>query len=322
LLAELRADRLLELVDVDGRLHVLVCGSGLVRRYPAGSVEEASRGIDIARFGLSRLAHGRSTLSPADLLAQVEGSGRALERVLLGDAARHLGDGEVVIVPPGRLHAVPWALLPSLRDRSVSVAPSAGTWLRARRAGPPGDGRVVLVRGPGLRSEGAELRDIAPEYPAPVVLGEGTATVAGILDAMDGARLAHVAAHGAFRADSPLFSALRVDDGPLTVYDLERLRRAPRQVVLSSCDSGLTAPTGADELLGLASSLIQLGTTGIVASVVLVNDGAAVPLMVELHRRLARGACLPAALRDARRATAADPVSTATGLSFVALGAC
>ncbi|MFG1947016.1 CHAT domain-containing protein [Nonomuraea sp. NPDC048826] len=322
LLAELGPARLLELVDVDGELHVLVCGSGLVRRYPAGRVRDASRQIDLARFALSRLAHGRSTLSPADLLAQVENGGRALERVLLGDAARHLGDDEVVIVPPGRLHAVPWALLPSLRDRTVSVAPSAGTWLRARRAGTPGDGRVVLVRGPGLRSEGAEIRDIAPQYAAPVVLGEGTATVSRVLDAMDGARLAHVAAHGTFRADSPLFSALRVDDGPLTVYDLERLRRAPRQVVLSSCDSGLTAPTGADELLGLASSLIQLGTTGIVASVVLVNDGAAVPLMVELHRRLAGGACLPAALSQARRATATDPVATATGLSFVALGSC
>ncbi|MFC3541837.1 CHAT domain-containing protein [Nonomuraea ferruginea] len=322
LLAELGGDRLLELVDVDGRLHVLVCGSGTVRRFPAGDTEEAARHIDLARFGLSRLAHGRSTLSPADLLAQVEKSGRALQEALLGDAAHHLGDGEVVIVPPGRLHAVPWALLPALRERTVSVAPSAGTWLRARRAGSPSTGRVVLVRGPGLRSDGAEIRHIAPEYPGRVVLGDGTATVAGILRAMDGARLAHVAAHGTFRADSPLFSALRVDDGPLTVYDLERLRRAPRQVVLSSCDSGLTAPTGADELLGLASSLIQLGTTGIVASVVLVNDNAAVPLMVELHRRLSRGACLPAALCEARRAAATDPVATATGWSFVALGAC
>lgn len=322
LLAELGDDRLLELVDVDGRLHVLVCGSGRVRRYPAGETAQAARHLDIARFGLSRLAHGRSALSPADLLAQAERSGRALEETLLGEAARHLGGGEVVIVPPGRLHAVPWALLPSLRDRAVSVAPSAGTWLRARRAGPPTGGEVVLVRGPGLRSEGAEIRDIIPEYPSPVVLGGGTATVARILRALDGARLAHVAAHGTFRADSPLFSALRVDDGPLTVYDLEQLRRAPRQVVLSSCDSGLTAPTGADELLGLAGSLIQLGTTGIVAGVLLVNDAAAVPLMVELHRRLAKGACLPAALRDARRATATDPVATATGWSFVSLGTC
>lgn len=321
LLDELADDRLLELVDVDGHLHVLVCGSGTVRRHPAGRTEEAARQVDLARFSLSRLAHGRSALSPTELLAQLETIGHTLQRVLLGDAAQHLGDRHVAIVPPGRLHAVPWALLPALRHRPVSVAPSAASWLRARRTGAPAHGRVVLVRGPGLASQGAEVREVTAEYAAPVVLGEGTATVGRVLRAMDGARLAHVAAHGTFRADSPLFSALRVDDGPLTVYDLERLNRAPHQVILSSCDSGLSAAAGADELLGLASSLIQLGTTALVAGVVAVNDLAAVPLMVALHRRLRTGAGLATALRDARLDTAGDPVATATGWSFTCLGA-
>jgi CHAT domain-containing protein len=154
-----------------------------------------------------------------------------------------------------------------------------------------------------------------------VVLGDGTATVARVLNAIDGARLVHIAAHGTFRADSPLFSALRLDDGPLTVYDLERLRRGPRHLVLSSCDSGVAAPVGANEVLGLASSLIPLGTAGIVASVVPVNDIAAVPLMVALHRELRDGASLPEALRDARRACEADdPVAEATGWSFICMG--
>jgi len=154
-----------------------------------------------------------------------------------------------------------------------------------------------------------------------VVLAGGTATNARVLDAIDGARLVHIAAHGTFRADSPLFSSLRLDDGPLTVYDLERLRRAPRQIVLSSCDSGLAAPAGADELVGLASSLIPLGTAGIVATVVPVNDRAVVPLMSALHRHLRRGANLAEALRSARGGCDAEPVAAATAWSFVALGA-
>jgi CHAT domain-containing protein len=154
----------------------------------------------------------------------------------------------------------------------------------------------------------------------PVVLGDGTATVARVMSAIDGARLVHIAAHGTFRADSPLFSALMLDDGPLTVYDLERLRRGPRLLVLSSCDSGVAAPAGADEVLGLASSLIPLGTAGIVASVVPVNDAAVVPLMIELHRRLRGGASLAGALRDARHAAESDLVADATGWSFISLG--
>jgi CHAT domain-containing protein len=220
-------------------------------------------------------------------------------------------------------------LLPSLRDRAVSVAPSARAWLRASQSGPFGDDRTVLVAGPGLGAAGAEVRTLARQYRDATVLGEGTATTARVLAAIDGAGLAHIAAHGRFRADSPMFSSLRLDDGPMTVHDVERLRRAPARLILPSCESGLLAPAGADELLGLASALLPLGTASIVASVAQVNDVAAAPLMLALHRRLQASGQQPgavaAALRDARadarQATADDPVMTAAGWSFIALGA-
>ncbi|HEY1343426.1 MAG TPA: CHAT domain-containing protein [Streptosporangiaceae bacterium] len=329
LLDELSGDRLLELVDIEGELHVLVCGDGRVRRFAAGTSEEAARVVRSARFALSRAALGPSASYPAAARDRLARLGEMLEQVLLGEAGDYLGDGDVIVVPPGRLHAVPWGLMPRLRTRAVSVAPSAASWLRARRAvaGQARDdaaGPVVLVRGPGLASRGAEVPQLAADYAAggagPVVLGDGSATVARVMSAMDGARLVHIAAHGTFRADSPLFSALQLDDGPLTVYDLERLRRGPRLLVLSSCDSAVAAPAGADEVLGLASSLIPLGTAGIVASVVRVNDPAVVPLMIELHRHLRGGASLAGALRDARRASGSDLVPAATGWSFIALG--
>ena len=114
---------------------------------------------------------------------------------------------------------------------------------------------------------------------------------------------------------------MRLDDGPLTVYDFERLQRAPYRLVLSSCDSGLAKPVGADELLGLSSSLIPLGAAGILASVVPVNDPATVPLMTALHDNLRSGQSLAAAFAGARTAAADDPVALAAARSFVALGA-
>ena len=141
-----------------------------------------------------------------------------------------------------------------------------------------------------------------------------------MLGALDGAWLAHIAAHGTFRADNPLFSSIQLDDGPLTVHDFERLGRAPHRMILSSCDSGIAAPVGADELLGLVSSLVPLGAAGIVASVVPVNDPAAVPLMLALHAALRGGATLPEALLAARADAASDPQAAATAHSFLALG--
>ena len=110
-------------------------------------------------------------------------------------------------------------------------------------------------------------------------------------------------------------------DGPLTVYDFEQLHRAPYRLVLSSCDSGVLAPAGADELLGLVSSLLPLGTAGIIAGVVTLNDFAAVPLMVDLHRYLRAGQTLAEAMRNVRCRFRGDPVQYGTALSLTTLGA-
>jgi CHAT domain-containing protein len=211
--------------------------------------------------------------------------------------------------------------MPSFRDRVVSVAPSAVTWVRARRKRHPTQRRVALVVGPGLATMGSEVVQLRNRYPEAVLLGQGSATAERVLTALDGAWLAHIAAHGTFRADNPLFSSLQLDDGPITVHDFERLNRAPHQLVLSSCDSGVAAAVGADELLGLVSSLVPLGAAGIVASVVPVNDLATVPVMLALHDAICAGATLSEALLGARKATGGDPLAKATAHSFIALGA-
>jgi hypothetical protein len=320
LLAGLGTARLVQIVDVDGMLHVLVCAPGRVRHFGAGHSRDAARETGFVRFALRRLAHELGS-GGRDTIAALEATGRNLEEVLLGRAARHLGGGPVVIVPPGRLHAVPWAVLPSLRNRVLSVAPSARAWQRARAIQPPAHRRVVVIRGPGLEAAGAEVPAVAGMFDEATVLEGGNASAAQVLQAIDGAWLAHIAAHGTFRADSPLFSSLRLDDGPLTVYDFERLRRAPYRLVLPSCDSGLLAPAGADELLGLASSLLPLGTAAILASVVPLNDSAAASLMPELHRLLASGGTLSESLPAVRGSAEGDPLLLGTALSLVVLGA-
>ena len=312
---ELGPATLIELVTVDGVLHVVVVADRRVRLHTVGSVPE--REVQLNRFVLRRLAHRRR--QPGDEIGLkyrgASAGGRAARR--RGRRARRQpGRGD----PARPSRAVPWTLMPSLRDRVVTVAPSASAWLRARRMRPPSPRRVALVTGPGLATMGAEV-GCSALYPDATVHRHGSATVERVLAALDGVWLAHVAAHGTFRADNPLFSALRLDDGPLTVHDFERLRRAPYRLVLSCCDSGIGAPTGADELLGLVASLVPLGAAGILAAVGPVNDEAAVPLMLALHDALRRGASLPAALLAARRAAGDDPLAMATAHSFMALGA-
>ncbi|MFF7352130.1 CHAT domain-containing protein [Streptomyces filipinensis] len=317
LLDRLGEAHLAELAVVDGRVHVLLCGQGRVRRFSGGPLAEAVAEAEHVQAGLRRLAHPGAEAR----LPLVEAAGLRLQELLLGGAAAQLGPGPVVIVPPGALHRVPWALLPALRDRVLSVSPSAGSWLRARETEPPPGGRHVLVRGPGLATGGAEVPELAGRYGTATVLEGDAAQVPRVLEHLDGAALAHIAAHGTFRGDSPLFSALRMADGPLIVHDFERLARSPYRIILSSCDTARLASVGADELLGLVTALLPLGTAGVVASSAPVNDAAVVPLMLALHKGLGAGLSLAEALRDARTTLPEDPVHQATGWAFAAFGA-
>jgi len=146
-------------------------------------------------------------------------------------------------------------------------------------------------------------------------------TQTGARGGADGASLGHVAAHGRFRSDNPFFSSLQLADGPLTVYDLEALRRAPARMILSACDSGLSVVRPGDELMGLAAAVFALGTRTLIASVVPISDAATRPLMVGLHAGLRAGLAPTAALAQAQAHAADDDESLAASMSFVCFGA-
>ena len=302
-----------ELLIVDTRLFAVVAVGGRLHKHEVGSVARAQRALGSARFTLHGL--GRGVPLPFGTI------GQQLQTALLGDVVDRLGDGPVVISPSSRLHDTPWGLMPALAGRPVGVTPSAALWVRSRKAREPAAERVVLVAGPRLAGGVHEVAQLRRIYPQAVVLTGSDATVDRTLAEIEGASLVHFASHGTFRSDNPMFSSLSLHDGPLTVHDLGRLRTPPYRMVLPACDSGIGSHTGSDELLGLASALVGLGTAGLASSVSQVNDRATVPLMLEIHSQLSDGHGLPTALACARRSVAdGSDLERATAASFVAFG--
>jgi hypothetical protein len=308
-----------EIVRLDDTLHVLVASSAGVQHHGAGSWSATERKAEFARSALRRLAQGAA--GRQERIAAATSIGAALERDVLGSAAEELGDGPVVLSPPASLHHVPWGLLPSLDRRAFSVSPSGTMWRRSRQLPPPGSRTVTLIAGPELKGCGSEVAALAAYYGDVELLLNGTATVANALSALDGRWLVHVAAHGEFRADNPLFSSLAMDDGPLTLLDLQRLTRAPYRLVVSSCNSGAGAVAGSDELLGLFSALAPLGTGGMLAAVIPISDAASPAFAMRIHDRLRAGWTTAEALLHARGAATDHPADFATARSFLALGA-
>lgn len=301
-----------------GRFHVVVARERRLKHVVAGDSGAALDEVEYAKFALRGAAVAAEVVAGILLKAAEPGLER-LQETMLGPAVRELGDGPVVLVPPSTMQSVPWGALPALRERDVTVAPSAAAWLRARTSPPPAEHRVTLIAGADLASSGAEVGVLAGVYPDATVLTGGDATADAALAALDGSWLAHVGAHGRYRGDNPMFSSLELADGPLTVFDIERLQSPPYRLLLTACESGVGSPTGADELLGLTTSLSALGTAGLLATVVPVSDAASVDLSLTVHERLRTGDDLGTALLAARRA-ATGARDRATAWSFLALG--
>lgn len=225
----------------------------------------------------------------------------------------------LVVVPTGALQSLPWAILPSCAGRPVTVTPSAALWLGERRdAGPVRS--VVVAAGPGLPGAEREAAAVAALQGVTPLLGPAAA-VDSVAAGLDGASVAHLAAHGRMHPHNPLFTSLTFADGPLTVYDVERLRRPPRVVVLAAYDVGRSAVRAGDELMGLSATFLALGTSQVVASVVPVPDAETVPLMVAFHRRLAAGTPAVPALAAAQAEVGyREPEAVAAAAGFVSIG--
>ncbi len=309
---------LVEYIARNGALCALTLAHGRLLLHDLGELPGLTVELEWMRFALNRLA--RRDTSPAQRAAAVETVRAAiatLDEALVAPLAAVIDDASLVIVPTGALHVMPWGALPSLRGRPLVVAPSLSTWLSLAGRRPVERKKRALVAGPRLRHAAAEVRALAALLPDATALRGKEATTAAALRALDGSALAHVACHGRFRADNPLFSALELADGPLTALDLQTLRRPPDVLVLSSCDLALSSRHPGDELVGLAAALLAMGTRTIVASVVAVPDARARRLMLAFHSELAGGATPAVALARAQGALG-DAAAALAG--FVCLG--
>ena len=245
---------------------------------------------------------------------------KRLDHLLFGPL-RLGGTTPLLIVPTPDLHALPWFALPTCRDRSVVISPSGELWHRASRHDSP-DGDTLLAAGPDLTLADAEVSDLAALYPGATILSSADSEVGSVQSHIDGAGIAHIASHAFFQYENPMFSSLRLADGDLYVYDIERLHTAPGLVVLSACDSGFTDAHAGEELMGLSSALLSMGTHSIIASVGLVPDSTATKdLMVALHRGLVSGLSSSQALHQAQTGAAETTDGYVAAGSFICIGA-
>jgi CHAT domain-containing protein len=231
---------------------------------------------------------------------------KELHDELIAPVADRLDAKHLVFVPHGILHYVPLhALFDGSRhliDRyTVSYSPSASIY--------------ALCQGRTANSSGNSLLFGIPDAQAPAILDEVQA-LTGILDQAElfvgrnatedllrskgpTSRMIHIATHGRFRQDNPMFSAIRMGDSFLSLFDLYQLRLPVELITLSGCSTGLNVVAAGDELIGLARGLLHAGAQSLILSLWDVHDKSTAQFMLAFYGRVGRGETKAAALQGA-----------------------
>lgn len=278
-----------------GFVHVVLVREDVTVRTLAAAtdVEAVLRRVDADLLALA------GPVLPAPLRDVVGGSlARGLRRLdeLLVLPLGH--DGPLHVVAGSGLVTLPWAMVPSRAGRATSVATRLALDGSAVRR--PG---AVAVAGPDLEHAPAEAVAVADAWAGAVLAGPA-ATAGAAADALRTAGVVHLAAHGRHEPENPLFSWVRLADGPLFAHELEGADLSGSLVVLSSCEVGRATVRPGGEVLGMASVLLRLGADTVIAALAPIRDDVAASVMPALHRRIAAGEPAPTAL--ARTAAVAD----------------
>jgi CHAT domain-containing protein len=211
-------------------------------------------------------------------------------------------------VPHGPLHYLPFHALHDgqryvLEEVEISYLPGASFLRYCQEAESESEGLLAIGHSYSGRLPHAvyEAQSVAALLGGRVLL-EDQAAVGELARLMPQYRAVHLAAHGDFRPDNPLFSGLSLSGGWLTTLDIFGLRLDASLVTLSACQTGRNVVGGGDELLGLMRAFLCAGAASLVLSLWAVEDQSTAQLMVAFYRRLAEGWNKEAALRAAQLA--------------------
>lgn len=234
---------------------------------------------------------------------------RELYRLLIAPVEDRLQEFEHLIVAPNReLHSLPFAALtnesgPLIGRFTLSLSPSASVFARTR--GLPRrsvSGSVVMAipdrHTPRMEEEARLVAQSLGD--ARLILGE-EASLESFWKHAPAARIVHLAAHGIFRRDNPMFSALQLAGSRLSLHDLNPGALNVDLLTLSACNTGSAVVVGGDELLGLMRGFLLAGARSLLVSLWEIDDSSTNEFMRRFYQEIIQGQPLARALQQATK---------------------
>jgi CHAT domain-containing protein len=274
--------------------------------------------LDTLRFQIEKFNYGTGYIEAffGQLRHAANKTLGKLYKLIFAPLEALVSGNRLILIPHGALHYVPFHALHDgdgyLIDRfEVSYAPSAAV-LKLCRAKHATRGSVNFsdddflvalgVPETGTPNIEQEIDALAALFPNSVTLTGTQATRENLLEFGPRARFLHLASHGYFRRDNPMFSFLKLAGTNLHFYSLLDLKLSAEMVTLSGCHTGVNRVFPGDELHGLVRGFLYAGAPSVIASLWAVGDQSTAEFMQEMYLHIRSGASKRAALRRAQLA--------------------
>jgi CHAT domain-containing protein len=307
----LRADvTILEYFQAQGQIIVILLSRSQLQVIPLGELSQISALLELLQLQLSkpRLDLEYVRCFAGGMLNATQAHLQELYKLLIGPIRGALGGSHLVIAPHGILHSLPFhALFDGIRylidEFTVSYAPSASVYAlcQARSTCARAGSLVFGVPDPTVPFVKAEVEAVAACLPNPEVFLADSATADCLRQKGPHSRFIHIATHGYFRRDNPMFSGVRLGDSYLSLYDLYQLKLPAELVALSGCSTGMNIVAAGDELLGLVRGLIRSGAETSMLTLWDVHDESTTQLMKTFYHHLSGGSSKTVAIQQAMR---------------------
>jgi CHAT domain-containing protein len=299
---------LVEYYSAQDRLLAAVITRESANIVPVTVVSRVTNLLHLLRFQLSKFrmgpAYSERFAQPLlrATLAHLEG----LYAELVAPIRSQLRAKHLIFVPHGPLHFLPFHALRSGEDYlcdhyTISYAPSATVFMLCEQKPASGKQASLVLGIPDERAPQilSEVQAVASLLPHAELFVGSRATSQVLRGKGHECGLLHIATHGVYRQDNPMFSGIKLGDGYLNLYDLYQMRLGARLVALSGCATGMNFVSAGDELLGLQRGLFCAGATTLLLSLWDVHDESTSALMRAFYQNYIQTGDMAVALQSA-----------------------
>jgi CHAT domain-containing protein/tetratricopeptide (TPR) repeat protein len=297
--------------------------------FPVTTVARVSEALRLLRFQLGRVQLGSD-------FAQASGNRyrttlahlAELYDELIAPVRAHLDARHLVVVPHGILHYLPFHALHDgdqflVDSYDISYSPSAAVYALCDRPDSKLQGSSPLILGipdaqaPLIQDEVEAVHRMLPN--SELFLG-AEANHELLLEKAPSSNVIHIATHGTFRPDNPMFSGIRLGDGYLHLYELYHMQLSAELLTLSGCATGLNVIAAGDELVGLIRGALYAGARSLLLSLWDVHDRSTAKFMTNFYHRLQQGDNKAAAVGAAAKEIRAEHPHPYYWAPFVVVG--